>query len=156
MRPRKLQPATARNVVRQLDTALAHTSVPDRPVRGWVHAIRTALGMTQAQLGRRIGVTRQSVASLEANEVGWTASLGSLQRAADALGCDLQYTLVPRTPLAEMLLLQARRKADRRLRRVNISQGLEASAVSDSAMVIAIEDLASDLVRERPGDFWSD
>jgi len=156
MRPRKLQPSTARNVVRQLDSTLEHASVPIRPARGWVHAIRTALGMTHAQLARRIGITRQSVASLEANEVRWTASLGSLQRAADALGCDLQYTLVPRKPLAEMLLRRARHKAEGRLRRVNVSQGLEASAVPDSAMATAVEDLATDLVRERPGDFWSD
>ncbi len=156
MRPRKLLPKTARNVVRQLDNALGHASVPARPAKGWIHAIRTALGMTHEQLGRRIGVTRQSVASLEANEAGWTASLAGLQRAADALGCDLRYVLVPRKPLADMLLVHARCKAERRLARVNASQALEASTVPDSAIATAVEDLATDLVRERPRDFWSD
>lgn len=154
MRPRKLPPAAARRAVRQLDTARMQAHVPARPSRGWVHAIRTALGMTHAQLGRRLGVGRQSVASIEANEVAGTVRMASLERAADALGCDLRYVLVPRRPLADTLQEQARRKASQRLARVNATQALEASAVPDSSM--AIEDLATDLVRERPGELWNE
>ncbi len=83
-----------------------------------------------------------------------TVRMASLERAADALGCDLRYVLVPRRPLADTLQEQARRKASQRLARVNATQALEASAVPDSSM--AIEDLATDLVRERPGELWNE
>ena len=59
------------------------------PPKGWIRAIRDALGMSGAQLGRRIGVKAQSVADIERSEASgsiqlktfggqprrWTASL---------------------------------------------------------------------------------
>jgi DNA-binding XRE family transcriptional regulator len=36
-----------------------------RPPRGWVKAIREALGMTTAQLAHRLGIAQPSVVGLE-------------------------------------------------------------------------------------------
>lgn len=55
--------------------------------------------MTVQDLANRLGITRAAAAKLETNERRRTIQLDSLQRAADALGCDLFYALVPREPL---------------------------------------------------------
>ena len=39
-----------------------------RPPRGWVKAIREALGMTTGQLARRLGVSQRAVVLLERSE----------------------------------------------------------------------------------------
>lgn len=83
---------------RQLPARLRHV-----PNAGWVNAIRDALGMSQAQLGKRLGVRSSSVDKLEENERNRTVQMATLQRAAEALGCDLVYALVPREPLQTMV-----------------------------------------------------
>ena len=49
--------------------------------------------------------------ALERREADGAITLESLERAADALGCDLVYALIPRRPLEEMLHDQAQKVA---------------------------------------------
>src|SRR5580658_7650966 len=86
-----------------------------RPHRGWIRAIRDALGMSSAELATRLGVSQQAVADLERSEAQDTIKLETLRRAADALDCDLAYVLVPRIPLEDEVRAQARRKAQARV-----------------------------------------
>jgi len=55
-----------------------------RPPRGWVKAIREALGMTTRQLASRIGVGQSRVVDIEKGEMTGSITLDSLQRAARA------------------------------------------------------------------------
>ena len=55
----------------RLDERLQALQPIDRfkaPPKGWVRALRDALGMTGAQLGARIGVRPQTVESIEKSE----------------------------------------------------------------------------------------
>ena len=65
------------------------------PVRGWIKAIRTALGMSTAQLAKRLRVKQPSVVALEQSETKGTMELATLRRVAAALDCTLVYALVP-------------------------------------------------------------
>jgi len=65
----------------------------------------------------------------------------------------LQYVLVPRRPLGDMISDQARKRAEQKLERINRSQALEASAVSTSEM---IDDLAQELEVNRPSELWDE
>jgi predicted DNA-binding mobile mystery protein A len=96
-----------------------------RPKGGWLRALRTALGMTTGQLAGRLGTSQPWINQLEKGEVQGTASVASLQRAAEALGCDLVYALVPRKPLEEMLRQQAEAVAKQELMTVGHSMALE-------------------------------
>ena len=82
--------------LRQLDAALSRwrsADLPPRPPSGWIKAIREGLGMTATHLAGRLGVTTSTVTRLETSEADDTISLGTLRRAAGALGCDcLLYT----------------------------------------------------------------
>lgn len=67
-----------------------------RPAGGWLRAVRQALGLAQADVAKKTGVTKQAYAQFEQGETKATLSLGNLQRAAEAMECDLVYYLVPR------------------------------------------------------------
>jgi predicted DNA-binding mobile mystery protein A len=119
---------------RSLDRTLAPLlKLPRRrPPRGWVRAIRDALGMTAEQLGDRIGVTQSTVQRLEISEAADTIQLNSLRRLAEGLGCELVYVLVPRETLSATYDAAARDVARRELARVSHSMALEDQAVDDA------------------------
>ncbi len=62
-----------------------------RPHRGWVKAIREALGMTTAQFAQRMGVSQPRTTELEQAEIEDKITLGTLRRAAEAMNCTLVY-----------------------------------------------------------------
>src|ERR1035438_9584863 len=95
------------------------------PVRGWIKAIREALGMSTAQLAKRLAVKQPSVVALEQSEAKGTIELATLRRVANALGCTLVFALVPKTPLETLLCVRARAFARRRLEPVEHSMLLE-------------------------------
>lgn len=78
-------------------------AVPMPPRGGWISAIRTALGMSQTDLARRLGVRPSSIAKMESSERAGTIRMETLRRAADSLECDLVIALVPRSPLQSMV-----------------------------------------------------
>src|SRR4051794_11942298 len=74
-----------------------------RPPKGWLRAVRDALGMTTAQLARRMDVSQPRIVELEQSEISGSVTLKPLQRAAEALGCRFVYALVPERPLADIV-----------------------------------------------------
>ncbi len=101
------------------------------PPAGWVRAIRDSLGMTTRQMAGRMGVTAMAISGLEESERAGTVQLGTLRRAADALGCDLVYTLVPRVGLDEAVQRQALVRARQELQRVDRTMQLEDQGLDD-------------------------
>jgi transcriptional regulator with XRE-family HTH domain len=74
-----------------------------RPAAGWLRTVREALGLTLADLAKRLGNSPPAVRSFEQAEAEDRITLASLRRAAAAMGCDVIYVLVPRTGnLAEL------------------------------------------------------
>jgi predicted DNA-binding mobile mystery protein A len=124
---------TAAEARRALDRTLSPLlKLPrGRPRRGWVRAIRDALGMTAAQLGDRIGVTQSTIQRLETSEAADTIQLNSLRRLAEGLNCELVYALIPRDGLTATYDAAARAVARRELARVSHSMALEDQAVDD-------------------------
>lgn len=109
-------PATNLNRLKrkQLDTHLQPYAKPlaEAPRGGWLKTIRTALGMTLAQLAQRTGRARQSIDRLERNEVDGSITLAKLKSVANALGCDVMIGLRPRAGTLEATVRQqAIRKA---------------------------------------------
>lgn len=114
--------------IRQLDKQLARWRMPARspvPRAGWLRAIRHALGMSTSQLARRLGISQPRVLKLEKAEIDGSVTLASLRKAAEALGCEFVYALVPREPLEDMVRKQADRVAKAELRSVSHTMALE-------------------------------
>jgi len=129
--------------------------MPDlaRPNKGWIRALRDALGMSSADLARRMGISQQRVPAIERGEQDMTIKLATLMRAANALDCELVYALVPRTSLDAMVKDQARRQATERVRRVTQHSRLEDQQPTDADLAEQIEELAAELAERR--GLWS-
>ena len=104
-----------------------------KPARGWLRAVRSVLGLSQEQVAKKISITRQSYDDLEAAEQRGAISLNSLQRAAEAMDCELVYFLVPRETVARTYqeLAQAHDPLHQHLQATEHSMALENQAVGD-------------------------
>ena len=122
-----------------------------RPPRGWVRAVREALGMSAAALAARLGTTAGAVTRLEQSEAADRIRLDTLRRAADALGCDLVYLLVPRRPLNAIVRDRARELAHRQVNAVEQTMRLEDQATGRAK---EMEDQLVSQLLER-GGLWS-
>ena len=148
-----------KDAIRHLDqrlSSLRSLGKSQRPPKGWLRAIRDSLGMTTAQLARRIGVSQPRVVELEQAEVSGSVTLNSLQRAAEALGCRLVYALVPEKPLAETVRKRAIEVANRRSSAIEQTMRLEDQGVRDKHSARELrEQVLAELLR-RPARLWDD
>jgi predicted DNA-binding mobile mystery protein A len=148
-----------RDAIRHLDqrfASLRPLTKDPRPSKGWLRAIRNALGMTSAQLARRLGVSQPRIVELEHSEVSGSVTLNTLARAAEALGCRLVYVLVPEKPLAETVDDRAELLAQRQLLDVEHTMRLENQTVrSKTASRQLHKRLIEELLR-RPARLWDE
>jgi predicted DNA-binding mobile mystery protein A len=122
------------------------------PVRGWIKAIREGLGMSTAQLAKRLRIKQPSVVALEQSESKGTIEMATLRRVAAALDCTLVYALVPNKPLEATIRDRARRFARRRLEPVEHSMLLENQKATKARYSKARMD---EIIREtNPRLFW--
>jgi predicted DNA-binding mobile mystery protein A len=114
---------------RALDERLAHVrqAAPALavPHGGWLRAVRESLGIPSEVLGRRLALNGRTVRRIELNELNGVIQLDTMARAADALGCDLVYALVPRRPLEQMVVDRALELAVAELARMDHTMALE-------------------------------
>lgn len=115
------------------------------PPRGWLRAIREALGMPRAEVARRLGVTDQAVAYLEKSEADGAIQLDTLRRAAEALECTLVYALVPTQSLEAIVDDRAHLVARRDVDRVRHTMLLEDQQGGEPDTERLVEDLAEQL-----------
>ena len=132
---------------RELGSAKRYTP----PVRGWIKALREALGMSTAQLAKRLGIRQPSLVALEQSEAKGTIELATLRRVAEALDCTLVYALLPNKPLETTLRDRARAFARRRRGPVEHSMLLEDQKVMAKDAEVRLDEI----VREtNPRLFW--
>jgi predicted DNA-binding mobile mystery protein A len=127
-----------------------------RPPKGWVRAIRDALGMTTAQLGQRLGVSQPRVVEIEQGEVSGSITLRTLQRAAEALGCRLVYTLIPDRPLEETVRQRAEQLAQEKLIAVEQTMRLEDQSVKNKAASNEMLRQFTEVLLEHPARLWDE
>jgi predicted DNA-binding mobile mystery protein A len=123
------------------------------PPKGWIRAIRDALGMTGVQLAARLKVRPQTVEALEKSETSGSIQLSSLRRAAEALDCTLVYALVPNSSLEEAVTARARKLAIHDLKRVAHTMKLEAQEAGDAETEAQIEKYIRS-IKDR--DLWNE
>ncbi len=141
----------------RLDERLLGLKPEDRfrpPPKGWIRAIRDALGMSGVQLAFRLKVRPQTVEAIEKSEATDSIQLSTLRRAAEAMGCTLVYALVPNTSLADEVKQRARKIAIRDLQRVAHTMKLEAQETGDAGMEARIEAYIRDAIKDR--NLWNE
>jgi len=116
------------------------------PQHGWLKEIRTLLGMPLCYVAKEAGIHSSNVGRAEKSEADKTISLRTLERLANALGCDVKYILVPRQRLETFIENQALRKARDLVAPVVQSMTLENQKVSKEKTEEEIRDLANELI----------
>jgi len=143
----------------QLDEILkpvAHPNALKAPPRGWVRAIRETLGMSAGQLARRVGVSRETIATLERSEARGTIALASLEKLARGLGCRLAYALVPEDggSIGDLRRKRALEVARAELAGLSHSMRLEAQGLAPERERRQLERRAEALLAGSPRKLW--
>ena len=131
-------------------------AVRQRPPKGWIRAIRDALGLTARQLARRMGKTHSVIVRLEASEAADTITLSSLRAAADAMNCTLVYAIVPNRPLTESARARATAIADAHLARVHHTMQLEDQALEPDDLAQQRERLIASILERGGSRLWDE
>lgn len=124
------------------------------PVKGWIRAVREALGMSGKQLAQRLKVSQPRIPKLEQDELSGAVTLKTMRQVAEALDCVFVYAVVPRTSLEDIVRTQARKVAAERMQRVSHTMLLEAQGLSDEEQRASLDAAVEELVREIPKELW--
>lgn len=146
-----------RLILKQLDVSLKRfqpLAEVSPPPKGWIFAIRFALGMSARQLASRLGITQQAVARIENAETGGAVTIKTLRKIAEQLDCVFVYGIVPRTSLEETVRRQARVTAASRLKRVSNTMDLERQGLSKEENESMLNEMIDEIVRTLPPTLW--
>lgn len=152
-----MKPNHKRIVVEQLDNTLARfeaAKAVSPPAKGWIRAIREALGMTGAQFAERLNVRQPRIPVLEKDEVSGAVSIKTMRQAAEALDCVFVYAIVPRVSLEETIRNQACLVAGERMKRTSHTMALEDQQLPEAERQKMLQSMIDDIVRSMPKDLW--
>lgn len=148
-------------MIKQLDRQLNEWQVVStkypRPRAGWVKTLRVALSMSVAQLASRLGLTRSRITQLENAEIRDAVTLRTLREAADAMGCEFVYAIVPKanSTLENIIKTRAEQVAKERVARVAHTMSLEAQSVDADILKTQKEKLTENLMEHLNKKFWT-
>jgi len=124
------------------------------PPKGWIRAIRNALGMSGRQFAERMGVTKQRASDIEGQELIGSVTMKTMRRTAEALDCAFVYGFIPKTSLEETLRAQAKQVAAKRLAEANQTMALEAQSLHEDENQKVLTEMVEELVRNPPSNLW--
>ena len=121
---------------------------------GLVRLMRTRLGMTQAQLAKRCGLTQSHIANIENGNVDM--QLTTLRRIFSAMRCRLVLAPQPEESLDEIVERQARKAAAARVRRVSGTMAME-EQLPEKGMIEGLVEAETEKLRRNPSsEIWED
>ncbi|MBT3984303.1 MAG: mobile mystery protein A [Bacteriovoracaceae bacterium] len=145
-----LNSLTQSQIERRLDS-IRETKGKTVVSKGWIQYIRKAMGLTIEELAKLTGLSARTVAQAQSREVEGKITLSTLKKMADAMECDLVYSLIPKKSVTETIKNKAREKARKRLAEAGLHMKLEDQGV-EGAMEERVERLALKLIEN--GDVW--
>ncbi len=143
----------------QLEVSLQRLSplhTVSHPQKGWVRAIRDALGMTAKQLATRLGVAQQAVARIEKDELTGSVTIKTMRRVAECLDCVFVCGFVPHSSLEATLHKQAQQLASKRLSQASQTMTLEDQALSTKEKEKVLSEMVDELVDSPPSNLWNE
>jgi predicted DNA-binding mobile mystery protein A len=152
---------SVKTIVRQqyqnvVDAAAVSLAGLKTPPEGWLRTVRNALGMSGAEVAKKMGVTRARVTQAEHAELAGGITLKSMQATAEAMGCRFVYAIVPTGHIEDIIMAQARKKAMAIVGTASKHMALENQKLPDERIAQEVERLTREIAQEMPSDFWSD
>jgi predicted DNA-binding mobile mystery protein A len=140
----------------QLDDTLSRFSTiasVNRPMKGWIRAIRDVLGMNMRQFADWLGVSKSRIPRIEQDEITGSLTLKTMNRVADKLDCVFVYGFVPRTSLDDTVRKQASIVAQKRMSRLMHTMNLEAQGLSSKNAKKAFNNMVEEII-DSPSILW--
>jgi predicted DNA-binding mobile mystery protein A len=138
-----------------VDNAAASVAGLKTPPEGWLRTVRSALGMSGAEVAKKMGVTRARITKAEHAELTGGVTLKSMQATAEALGCRFVYAIIPSSGrIEDIITAQARKKAIAIVGTVTKHMALENQKLPDDKIAQEVERLTREIAQEMPSDFW--
>lgn len=126
-----------------------------QPEMGWIHFVRTSLGMSLQQMGNKLSKSRQSIHEMEIREKEGSITLKGLKEAAEAMNMRLVYAFVPNDEsVSEFVQKRAKELASEIVMRTNQTMILEDQSVSYERLEAAIEERTQELLKQNPKKLW--
>ena len=126
------------------------------PSEGWIRTVRKALGMSGAQLARRMKVTRAHISNSEKSEPSGSLTLKSMTKMAEAMNCQFVYAIVPNDRIETVVYQRALKKARAQVKEASVHMALEDQALNKQQLEQQIERLAQNLMEQMSADLWND
>ena len=140
-----------------VDSAATTVAGLTTPPEGWLRSVRKALGMSGAELARKMGVTRARVTQAEHAELSGGVTLKSMQATAEAMGCRFVYVIIPSSGrIEDVITAQARKRAMAIVGTASKHMALENQKLPDDKIAEEVERLTREIAQEMPPDCWSD
>ncbi len=141
----------------QLDVTLKQflplkATVPPR--KGWIRAVRDALGMSGEQLAKRLDTNKQRVSRIEQDEKLGNITVKTLRNVAEALNCEFVYSFVPKQTLEDTVRNQARIVAKKRMDRSDQMMRLEKQELGLSEKEKLMESMITEIIEKMPRTLW--
>ncbi len=125
------------------------------PPTGWIKAIRTTLGMSLLQMGKKLQITKQSAQEIEQREKDGSITIKSLREVARALDMQLVYGFVPIDDSLDALIeRKANELAMKIVMRTSNTMHLEDQGNSSQRLDKAIRERTEIIKRELPKMLW--
>jgi len=125
------------------------------PPGGWIFSVRSSLGMSLAQLGKKMGISAQSIGEMEQREKQGSVSLKNLDDLAKAFGLRLTYGFYsPGNDLKKIIDDRAYKVAEQIVARTHKTMQLENQANSKARLKRAIKDRAGEIINKNIKRLW--
>ena len=125
------------------------------PPTGWIRALRTSIGMSMQQLGKRLSITKQSVQDIERREKDGSITIKALRETARALDMQLIYGFVPNDGSLELLIeRKAKELATQIVLRTSNTMKLEDQENTKQRIGKAIQERTIAIKNEMPKTLW--
>lgn len=132
--------------------AHAPEGAADYAAQSLILLTRVRLGMTQAQLAKRCGLTQSHIANIENGKVD--VQLSTLRRIFAALDCRLVLAPQPLGDLDELVRRQARAAALKRVKRVSGTMAMEAQRPDEGMLEDLVKMETEKLLQSRSSEIW--
>jgi predicted DNA-binding mobile mystery protein A len=140
-----------------VDNAAASAVSLKTPPEGWLRTVRSALGMSGADVANKLKVTRARVTQAEHAELSGGVTLKSMKATAEAMGCRFVYAIIPSSGrIEDIITAQARKRAMAIVGTASKHMALENQKLPDDKIAQEVERLTREIAQEMPSDFWSD
>ena len=131
---------------------LQHLNVP---TIGWIKAIRSSIGMSMEQLGKKLSITKQAVMDIEKREKEGAITVKSMQEIAKALDMKFVYGFVPNDGDLELMIEKRSIEIARKIvQRTSTTMKLEDQSNSKERLEKAIQERAAEIINKTPKILW--